>query len=283
MKNKIGIVTEDTSALPSQLITKHQIGLVNIKYDWPTGLTLPGENIYQKMREANRRGIKDFPKSSQPSPKAYQTVFEQQLKIFDQVLLISISSKLSGSYNSAKMARSLCSDSSRIFLFDSQTAAGGQALMILKAIELIEKGKEIPFIIEELEKSINDIQLVIIIEDPKWLESSGRISKTLASWIRKLKKINFYPVIKLEKGVISKKSSLIYASTIVNALFKMISKKRTENLKVIINHADNLEVAEKLQKLLIDANIEVCFVNIGPQILSIAGPGTVIVSWMLNS
>ena len=70
-KVSIGLVTEDVADLPAKVVERYQVEIVPLVVDWPEGENLPGENIYQKMREADKRGIKTFPKTSQATPKSY--------------------------------------------------------------------------------------------------------------------------------------------------------------------------------------------------------------------
>ncbi|GAI16382.1 unnamed protein product, partial [marine sediment metagenome] len=70
-KVSIGVVTEDITDLPQKTLERYQIEIVKTILEWPEEENLPGENIYQKMREADKRGIKTFPKTSQAVPKSY--------------------------------------------------------------------------------------------------------------------------------------------------------------------------------------------------------------------
>ncbi len=118
---KIGIVTEEAADLPQKIIKKYKIGIVPVKLDWPEIENLPGESTFQKMRELERKGIKSFGKTSQPSPNDFLEHYKKQLEKFAQVLCITISSKLSGSYNSALLARDFLDKSKkkRVFVIDS--------------------------------------------------------------------------------------------------------------------------------------------------------------------
>jgi len=64
---KIGIVTEEATDLPREIIEKYQIAIVPVKLFWPEIENLPGENTFQKMRELEKTGTKSFGKTSQPS------------------------------------------------------------------------------------------------------------------------------------------------------------------------------------------------------------------------
>ncbi|GAH51137.1 unnamed protein product, partial [marine sediment metagenome] len=172
-KVSIGIVTEDITDLPQKTLERYQIEIVKTILEWPEEENLPGENIYQKMREADKRGIKTFPKTSQAVPKSYLEAFQKQLEKFNKVLCITITSKISGCYNSACQAKEMlkAEEKGRVYILDSLQAAASQALLVLRAIETIQEQREITEVIDELKELIPKTHLWIILEDPKWLEA----------------------------------------------------------------------------------------------------------------
>jgi len=287
-KVSIGIVTERNLAdLPQKVLERYQIETVDAIVDWPEGESLPGENIYQKMREAEKRGIKELPKTSQAAPKSYLDAFKKQLERFDKVLYISISSKLSGCYNSACQAKEMLKEEEkeRVYILDTLNAAAGQGLLVLRAIELIQEQREINEVIEEIKKLIPQTHIYAIFEDPKWIEAGGRASKSQANWIRRMKKLNLHPLITIKDGVITK-GGIIFAKDMAEALFKKIAKesqktrKEGKSIRVIIGHADNPEGAEKLRQLLKEIKAEVPFISLASPIIGAhIGPGTLIAAW----
>ncbi|MBZ9578503.1 DegV family EDD domain-containing protein [Patescibacteria group bacterium] len=286
-KVSIGLVTEDISDLQEKILEKYQIEIVHTILDWPEVTNLPGENIYQKMREAEKRGIKELGKTSQAPPIAYLKAYQKQLQRFEKVLCITITSKISGSYNSACQARLILDDPSKVYVLDSLNGSAGQALLILRAIELIQEQREIDEIIEELKNLIPKIRLYLFFEDPKWIEASGRISHSQANWIRRMKKMGIRPLLEIKNGVIAKGGVSIFAKDISEALFKKIEKeskkirKEGKKIRAIITHADNPEGAEKLKKMLKErTGAEVPFVNLVCTLVgSRLGPGGLLASW----
>ena len=294
-KVSIGIVTENNiTCLPEKVMERYQIETVDAIVDWPEGENLPGENIYQKMREADRRGIKTWvaggwrPKTSQGTPKTYLDAFKKQLQKFEKVLCITISSKLSGCYNSACQAKEMlkAEEKQRVYILDTLQAAPSQALLVLRAIEPIQEQGEINEVLDELKKLIPKTHLYIIFEDPKWVEAGGRVSKGQANWIRRMKKINLHPFITIKEGVVTK-GGIIFAKDVAEAIFKKISKesqktrKEGKRIRVIINHADNPEGAEKLRQMLKEIKAEVPFISLAsPLVCAHTGPGTLLAGWM---
>jgi len=298
-KVSIGIVTDDVAGLLPKIIERYQIEIVPAILDWTEGQNLPGQNVYQKMREADKLGmIKAFPKTFQAPPKSYLNAFEKQLQKFDKILCITITSKVSGCYNSAKQAEETMKRSERIFVFDSLQAVGAQALLVLRAIELIQEHREITEVIKELKTLIPKIHLYALFEDPKWIEGGGRVSRGQANWIRRIKKINLHPLITIKKGQITK-GGMVFAKDMAEALFKKISKesqkvrKKGKQIRVIINQADNLKEAKKLKKMLKEikparlpdgtqvGGAEVSFISLAsPVVGAHIGPGSLIASWV---
>jgi len=286
-KVSVGIVTDDVAMLLPKITEKYKIEILPIRYDWPEEKDLPGENIYQKMREAEKRGIPATVKTTQINPKQYLEAYQKQLKEFDKVLCITLSSKISGCYNSALQAREVSENPDKIFVLDSLTAAPGQALLALWALELIQEQREIKEILKELKELIPEIHTYIIFEDPKWIEGIGRITHSQANWIRRIKRINVHPLMEIKNGLVAK-GGMMFASSSSEALFKKVLKESKKirqegkRIRVIIGHADKPEEAENLKKLLKEKiKAEVSFVAIGPTVVcAAAGPGTLLVGWV---
>jgi hypothetical protein len=234
-KISIGIVTEDVAALLPKILEKYQIELAHTILDWPEMEKFPGENLYQKIREAWKTGTKTLPKTSQAPPIEYLNAFKKQLQKFEKILCITLTSKLSGCYNSACQAKEMLpkEQKERIYILDSLSAAAGQSLLVLRAIELIQEQREISEILDELKKLVSQTHLYLIFEDPKGIESIGRISKSQANWIRRMKKIGLHPIMELKNGIMEK-GGIVFAKEMSEALFKKVlkeSKKKRNRVK----------------------------------------------------
>jgi len=286
-KVSIGIVTEDVASILPKILERYQIELAKTKFDWPELEKIEGENIYQKIKKAYEMRIETRPRTSQAMPKDYFDAYKKQLQRFDKVLCLTLTSKISGCYNSAIQAREMLEEKERerVFVFDTLNGAAGEALFVLRAIELIQEQREIEEIIEELKKLILKTQTYVIFADPKGIEFIGRITKSQANWIRRMKKMGIQPVMKIKNGILTK-GGMVFAKDEPEALFKKIKKesekdrKSGKKIRVVINHADNLEGAKKLKGLLKEIGTEVSFISEGPPIVcAVTGPGTLIAAW----
>lgn len=288
--NEIGIVTEETADLPLEFVDKHQISVVPVVLTWPELENMPGDNTFQKMREIEKQGIKSFGKTSQPSPHEFLIRFKEQMKRYHNVLSINLTSKLSGSYNSAVVAKSMLSpeEQQRVFLFDSLSGSSGQALFVLKAINLMKKDNSIHNILHELKQSVSKVYLYIMVRDSKWLAKSGRVSAVLAKIIQGMAKIGVRPVLTARNGELVMSGLRTRAKDIAVTLNQQVYRdtKRVRQLgkriQVAITHGDDPERALRLKELIEKEykNIEVAFISIINNVVGApTGPGTLSVAW----
>ncbi|XOA42736.1 MAG: DegV family protein [Candidatus Nealsonbacteria bacterium] len=291
-QSKIGLVIGKGADLPKEIIEKHQIEIISYKADWPEVEGLPGENIFQKMREAEKKEIKTFVKTSQPSPKVFLDAYKKQLEKFENVFCITLTSKLSGTYNSAIQAKNFLKpqEQERVFVVDSLNVSGGQALLAFRLFDLInEEEKTMKEIKKELEELRSKINCRVIFKDPKWVEAAGRMSPTIANWVRRMEKVGIRPLIGIKDGVLKPVGIKTGAKDIVIALFKEIKEKtrklRNQNkkIRVIITHGDDVKAAQRLKDM-IEKELEggeVLFINILNDIIgTLGGPDALILSWI---
>lgn len=137
------------------------------------GVTITHEEFYEKLKTCEH-----FPITSQPSPTAFQTEYEKILADGDTAVVITISSKLSGSYQSALIAAKGYED--KIFVVDSYTASVGEGVLCMYALDLAEQGKTAAEIAAIIEKEKKHVNMLAILNTMDYLLKGGRISKTKA-------------------------------------------------------------------------------------------------------
>jgi len=290
---KIGIIADEGADLTQEIIEKNQIAVVPVKLIWPEMDKMVGDNIFQKMRELEKEGTESFGKTSQPSFKDFLDRYNLQLAKFEKVVCITLTSKLSGTYNSAVQARTFLKpeDRERILIVDSFSASAGEALIVLKALDLIKEGKTAEKIKEELESFTPKVSFFVIISDPKWMETSGRISHTVANLIRRLMKSGIRPLLAFKKGRLVPAGFKTDAKDIPTALLKQFESKVGKSkikgkIRVVITHGDDFKGAQRLKEMIENKfeNTEVAFMNIINNIVgAISGPGTLVLSWCENN
>jgi hypothetical protein len=286
MLSAVGLVTEDIADLNAKIIERYLILIARTSINWSEEENLPGDNLYQKMREAEIQKISSFPKTSQASPEQYFEAFKSQLKNFEKVLCITISSKLSGSYNSAKVAAELAGGEEKIAVFDSRHVSVAQGMVVLRAVELIREGRSVEEIVKELDLAIEKIKMYVFFDDPKWIEAGGRLSRNKALWIRRLKRLGLHPLITVKNGALAQ-DGIVFARNKAEALFKKVAKdsererRAGKKIRTVIAHADDETSANLLKSMLKEKiGAEVSYITMVSPTLGVhAGPGSLIVAW----
>ena len=277
-KQSIGLIVDDVCSLPENIINDFQIEVVKVKLFFPEWEKFPEKNLYQLMKET-----KAHPKTSAPSPGDYLKAYKKVLNKFEKVLVITVSSKLSATYNSAFEARQLMPDPSRVFLFDSLLAAVPQGLLTIKATRLIKEGKKI----EEIKKSLDNLKekakLMVFIPTTYWIEKIGRMTHFQATAFKILKGFGVQPIIGIKKGKVGLTGFNFWTKNILKAVFNQLkNKRRKAEIEVGINYTDNIDLAYKLkEKLEKELKVKVDFVSMTPPIIGAnTGPGTLLVGYI---
>lgn len=282
---KIGITTDSAADLPEELVKKYNIGVVNFKVDLEKIKDISG-NIFEKMRKAEAEGIESAVKTSQPSIADYIGIFKKKLEEFEEIIHVSVSSKVSGAYNSAMQAKKfLGKQSEKIHILDSQKASGAQALLTFKIIEDIEKGLCLEEIKHNFNKRIKETFLLFMYDNPKWLKAGGRFPKIAQIGLQKIKDFNMSVVMREKDGEIKPMAIKKNVTNLADPLFdefKKFTKDTKEKISVVIGHGDDIKEALKLkEKLETLKNIEVLYISLLDVVLGAhAGPNLLLVNFI---
>lgn len=141
----------------------------------------------------------NFPKTSQPSPQKFLEIFEQVKKDQDTLIYLAISSKLSGTYQSANIAKDLC-EYENIHIIDTLSAAAGITLLAMITKQYIEKGMQVEEIVSKIENLKNKVTIFATLKTLEYLQRGGRISKTVAT-VGNLARVK--PIITLSQGEVN--------------------------------------------------------------------------------
>lgn len=195
-------------------------------------------------------------KSACPSPERYMEAFDAEV---ERVYVVTLTSKLSGSYNSAILGKNLLEDSGKkmpkIHVFDSLSASVGETQLVLKIKELEEAGKNFEEIIEQVEAFRDEMKTYFVLDNLDTFRKNGRLTGIKALGVSKL---NIKPIMYALEGVVAQKSQAIGSK---KALHKMadILLEEGKNLQekiLIISHCNCLERAQLVRDRLLE---HVCF------------------------
>ncbi len=137
------------------------------------GINLTPKEFYNKLIESS-----ELPKTSQINPYRFEQCFEQVTSNGDTAVVITISSKLSGTYRSACEAAKQYAD--KVFVVDSLNACIGERLLVIYALRLVEQGKTAKEIATELDAVKSKVNVMAMLNTLKYLKKGGRISAVTA-------------------------------------------------------------------------------------------------------
>ena len=152
----------------------------------PLTLMVGGESIIDDETFDQKDFLKkvaacaECPKSACPSPERYMKAYECEA---DHIYAVTLSSELSGSYNSAVLGKSLFLEDNpgkKIHVFNSRSASGGESLIAMKIVECEEKGLSFEKIIETVDKYIEEMSTFFVLENLETLRKNGRLSRVKA-------------------------------------------------------------------------------------------------------
>lgn len=181
-----------------------------------------------------------------PSPGDYLKFYGEEGDVF----VVTISSKLSGSYNSAILAKDRALDKNpkrNIYVFDSETAMAGQTNVVLELIENIKSEKTFEDIIKDVENYINKMTTFVVLETLEVLRNNGRISK-IQEFAANL--LNLKLVLIEKSGEITEYKKVRGLKNAYRELIKAVGKMSNFDPKnrLIISHVRNEKQALKLKK-----------------------------------
>lgn len=162
------------------------------KEEYIDGVTINNKEFYEKLIETDV-----LPHTSQATPADFEKVFEQEVKAGDSAVVITLSSTLSGTYQSAVIA---ADNYENIFVVDSKTATIGIGILAELALKLADSGMDAKSIAERLEEDKKNIRIIALLDTLEYLKKGGRISKT-AAFAGGI--LNIKPVLSVEDGEIA--------------------------------------------------------------------------------
>lgn len=187
------------------------------------------------------------PKSACPSPERYMEAYRTQA---EHVYAVTLSSQLSGSYNSAVLGKNLYHDAygkKDIYVVDSRSASCGETQLAYKIMEYEEEGLSFEEITEKIEQYVKEMHTYFVLETLETLRKNGRLSRVKALVASTL---NIKPlmagdngsIVQLGQGIGMKKALAKLVETAVNNV------RNAETRRLMITHCNNPSAAESVRK-----------------------------------
>ncbi len=234
----IAILTDSIADIPKELMDKYHIHMMPIGLlvdDTPylDKVTISSETFYQLLKKA------DHFSSSQPNQKQIDRMLDFLLDHYREVLIITVSSQMSGTYNSFIQ---YAKKHPQIKVFDSLQNSGAEGLVVLEAAKLVESNLNSEQIINHLNEFTKKTKIFVSVKTLKYMVKQGRISK-VTGFAAKL--MNLKPVVGIDefgKGEITKKAFSLKGN--IRHILKLISKN--EITQYVIVHAEAEDRANRL-------------------------------------
>ncbi|MEE0945726.1 MAG: DegV family protein [Acutalibacteraceae bacterium] len=277
----IRIIVDSTADLTPEF--KDRVHVVPLTLNFGTeeyidGVTIDHKTFYEKLIESDV-----LPTTSQATPDAFMKEFDKAKEAGDNAVVITLSSKFSGTYQCATIA---AADYENIYIVDSTSAAMGSGILVEMAFRLLDEGKTAEEIVKALEEEKKKIVVVALVDTLEYLKKGGRISSAVA----------------FAGGVLNIKPVLSVIDGEINMLGKARGSKMGNNLLVQeIDKAGGIDFSKPvllgysgisdalLLKYIEDSrhiwegNLqEVRYTTVGSVIGTHAGPGAVVVAFFKN-
>lgn len=266
---KTYIVIDSTSYAEAEFIEKHRIEVVPLSVElggevFKEGLPGTYGEYYEKLKDSG-----EFPTTSQPAvgdfQQAYERLFERGA---DRILVITFSSGLSGTNNSAKLAADLM-EGREIKVIDSFTAAGIYRYIVEKSVELLESGSELEEIESEVKRIRDSSNIDLTVDTLEYLKRGGRLTN-IQAMVGSL--LSIKPVVSLLEGRLVGNGKFRGKK---KALKEIVDRIPENPVHITVHHVQCLEEARKIADELAEKYLdtEIVISELGPVIGSHLGPG----------
>lgn len=171
----VKLIVDSTADLRAQVKGTLPVVPLTVNFgdqEYIDGVTITHKEFYEKLvTDPNH------PTTSQATPDAFAKFFAQVKAAGDSAVVLTISAKLSGTYQSAMIA---AADYEDIYVVDSETVAIGGGILVDLALELIAQGLSAKEVAQELERQKKDVRILAVVDTLEYLKRGGRVSKTVA-------------------------------------------------------------------------------------------------------
>lgn len=283
MKN-FQIFSDSSCDLSIELATTYDVRVI------PYYVTFDKENYFKEHEEISNEEFYErlagnvFPKTSLPSVQDYMNAFQEAIEAGQDVLCFCLTSKFSGSYQSAVNAKSMLEEDypdAKIVIIDSIQATAGQGLIVIQAARMKKEGYSLDEVAAKMEELKNTARIMFTVDSLEHLQKGGRIGKvtSLAGTM-----LNLKPMIVMKEtelmpysNVRGRKKALEKTVAMVEEYFEETNENYDDYDFCMANATtmeETLMVQEKVEEL-IGRKLDFPVFQIGVTIGTYAGPGAV--------
>jgi len=272
----VAIVTDSVADLPPQVAEEFGITVVPLVLRFGTdvyrdGLDLSPDEFYERLR-----GSKALPATSVPPPVAFADVYDKLAEKTNEIVVISLTSRLSATYQVALQAVGLMKKRCRVEVLDSQWAVMAQGFITIAAAKAARAGASLDEVLDAARRTMRRVDMRAAFDTLQYLERGGRIGKAQAL-LGSLLKVN--PIIGLKDGEVYPVARERSRAKAVDYLHDFVTSfGNVEGLAV--EYAADLDEANKLVQRLRSEypQIPIYLSRTSPVIGTHTGPGLILVT-----
>jgi DegV family protein with EDD domain len=272
----VKIVTDSGADLPHEIIEALDITVVPLyiyfgQEAYRDGVDISPDELYKRLVEGTVH-----PTTTQPMPVDFEKVYSELLLETDEIVSIHISSKVSGTYNSAVQGKEMVQKKGTIEVIDSYSISMGLGLIIMAAARIAQAGGTLQQVLDETRKAMQNTRLLAVLDTLKYLLAGGRITKARAT-IGSI--LNVKPVLTLQDGEILQASLARSYQKGIEKLYEFIKNSpHIEDVSII--HSTVPNEAEELKQRISDfvKPEQIHMAKLGAALGVHGGPGTLIVT-----
>ena len=273
---KVAIVTDSVADLPPRVAEEFGITVVPLVVRFGTdlyrdGLDLGPDQFYEKLRTS-----KVLPATSVPPPAAFADAYDKLAEKTNEIVVISLTSKLSATYQVALQAAGLMKKQCRVEVLDSQWAIMAQGFIAIAAAKAAQAGASLDEVVDAARHTMHRVDMLAAFDTLEYLERGGRIGKAQA-FLGSLLKIN--PIIGLKNGEVHPYARERSRAKAMDRLYNFATSfNNVEGLAV--EYATDLDEANRLVQRLRSKypQVPIYLSRTSPVIGTHTGPGLIIVS-----
>lgn len=275
---RVAVVTDSMADLPKETADEHGVSIVPLTVIFGEETFLDGVDMNSHDFFARLKTSSVMPSTSQPSPADFIQVYDDLLGKYDHIVSVHASHKLSGTYQSACIARDTM-ESRAIDVIDSKQVTMCEGFAVLEAARTAQRGASRQEVCEAVLRVTGSVQLLFTVDTLEFLERNGRIGKA-ASLLGTL--LSIKPIIHLEDGEVAPADRVLGARRLLPRVMELMTEAiGSRAICAAVLHTDAHEKAEEWKRE-IDKGFEcreLIVKEVGPVVGTHAGPGAVGVAW----
>ncbi len=276
MASRIKIITDSTSDITPDSARQSGICVVPLNVNFGNK-TFKDKIDIDSAAFCELLGKSDnMPMTSLPSPGDFAQVYKKYELEYDAIVSIHISSRLSGTYQSACTAAEEISGC-RVFTMDSGLVSSALQLVVLRAARAAAAGCELDDLLKNIRNDIKNTTIYFMLDTLEYLKKGGRIG---AAGRMAGSMLNIKPILSVEDGVITPVAKVRSRKQAVRRVMELLDSRPEVPRMAAVGHAVEPDEAQKVIDILADKyhGIEIIKSEIGPVIATHTGPGAVEVS-----